>query len=175
MTLKLVVSGAQVGADIAGLRAATACGIQTGGWMPKGFRTTLGPLDSALVELYNLQETESEGYPQRTQKNVQVADGTIQFAYNWNSPGEKLTTRLVKEAGQPNYQVSLLLNLDECRVDTNPTDLFTATDITKEVTTWIKENNIEILNVAGNGNTAIEDTVEKFLGQVFQQLQQGPP
>ncbi len=134
--------------------------------MPKGYRTTLGPLDPDLVELYGLQETESEGYPQRTQKNVQTADGTIQFAYNWNSPGERLTSRLVKENNQPNYKVSLR-NMDSgwSVLDGN-VRVF-------GVAEWIKTNNIEILNVAGNGNLDIEDCVERFLGQVFQQLQQG--
>lgn len=137
--------------------------------MPQGYRTTLGPLSPELVELYGLQETESEGYPQRTQKNVQVADGTIQFAYNWNSPGERLTSRLVKEAEQPNYQVTLLLTLDECTVFDVYSDHLGEVG---KVAAWIKENEIEILNVAGNGNTAIEDCVEKFLGQVFTLLNQ---
>lgn len=138
--------------------------------MPKGYRTTLGPLSPELVEEYGLQETESESYPPRTKKNVQTADGTIQFAYNWNSPGERLTTRLVKEAQQPNYQVTLSLSLHECRV----VDVYS--DHRGEVgrvADWVRENNIDILNVAGNGNLAIEDCVEKFLGMVFQQLQQG--
>jgi Circularly permutated YpsA SLOG family len=39
-----VVSGGQTGADQAGWRATEACGIPTGGWMPKGFLTEEGPL-----------------------------------------------------------------------------------------------------------------------------------
>ena len=38
-----VISGGQTGVDQAALRAAKAAGIETGGWMPKGFRTLAGP------------------------------------------------------------------------------------------------------------------------------------
>ena len=33
--IDLVISGGQTGVDQAGWRAAKACGIRTGGWMPK--------------------------------------------------------------------------------------------------------------------------------------------
>ncbi|HJT77421.1 MAG TPA: putative molybdenum carrier protein, partial [Gemmataceae bacterium] len=41
--LERVISGGQTGADQAGLAAAKACGIPTGGWMPKGFLTVAAP------------------------------------------------------------------------------------------------------------------------------------
>ena len=41
--IKLVISGGQSGADQAGWRAAQACDIPTGGWMPFGFLTEEGP------------------------------------------------------------------------------------------------------------------------------------
>jgi Circularly permutated YpsA SLOG family len=37
-----IISGGQTGADQAGWRAAKACGLETGGWMPKGWKTELG-------------------------------------------------------------------------------------------------------------------------------------
>ena len=42
MPLQEVWSGGQNGANIAGLRAAKAVGLKTGGWMPKGYRTEGG-------------------------------------------------------------------------------------------------------------------------------------
>ena len=36
--LEKIVSGGQTGADQGGWRAAVACGLATGGWMPEGFR-----------------------------------------------------------------------------------------------------------------------------------------
>ena len=38
-----IISGGQTGVDQAALRAAKACGIPTGGWAPKGWRTEDGP------------------------------------------------------------------------------------------------------------------------------------
>jgi len=43
MTINLIVSGGQTGADIAGLRAARALDIPTTGFMPKGWTTERGP------------------------------------------------------------------------------------------------------------------------------------
>ena len=43
----------------------------------------------------------------------------------------------------------------------------------QEVVDWIKLHNIEILNVAGNRGSvypAIQGFVEKYLGEVFEQL-----
>jgi hypothetical protein len=40
--LEKVISGAQVGSDISGLRAAKTLGIPTGGTMPYGYRTKAG-------------------------------------------------------------------------------------------------------------------------------------
>jgi Circularly permutated YpsA SLOG family len=39
MLLKKIISGGQTGADQAGLRTAKRLGIETGGWMPQGWRT----------------------------------------------------------------------------------------------------------------------------------------
>ncbi len=64
-----VISGEQTGADQAGLRAAKACGIATGGMMPKGFRTLDGP-DKALAEEFGLREHTSPSYNMRTSANA---------------------------------------------------------------------------------------------------------
>lgn len=164
--LQQVISGGQIGADVAALRAAHACGIPTGGWMTKKFRTRLGPMSPEDVEKYGMIETSTIRYSTRTKKNVQAADGTIQFAYDWNSAGEKLTSRFVQEAGQTHFHVTLMLT---------PTGYVIADEKVRllKVAEWIKQEKIEILNVAGNGNTEIEDCVEGFLGQVFHQLNQG--
>lgn len=162
--LKKVISGAQIGADIAGLRAAHSCGLLTGGMMPKGFKTKHGVLPGEDVKLFGLRETQDSGYPLRTRMNVRDSDATIQFAYNWDSPGEKLTTRLAREYGKPVFPVVLHCpEFENYMVMSRPTMLL----ITVE---WVKAYNIETLNIAGNGNTAIEFCVESFLVEVFTQL-----
>ena len=53
--LDRIISGGQTGADQAGWRAARACGIPTGGAMPKGFLTEDGPRPE-FAGLYGARE-----------------------------------------------------------------------------------------------------------------------
>lgn len=68
-----IISGGQTGADRAALDWAIAVGIEHGGWCPKGRLAADGPLHPR----YRLDETESEGYRQRTKRNVADADATL--------------------------------------------------------------------------------------------------
>lgn len=153
--LEMVISGAQIGADIAGLRAAHACGIPTGGVMPKGFRTKEGPLDPETVALFGLHETETSDYPPRTAMNVNFADGTVRLGYDFNSRGERLTKKLCEKYGRPYFDVSL--------------DYYDGWHVDDEgLLNWITLNKIHVLNVAGNAEKHIEIVVEQFLTEVFE-------
>ena len=68
-----IISGGQTGADRAALDFAIQNGIPHGGWCPKGRNVEDGPIDAK----YQLQETPSSDYPQRTEWNVRDSDGTI--------------------------------------------------------------------------------------------------
>ncbi len=133
--LKSVCSGAQTGADVGGLAAAKACGIPTGGWMPNGCMTLDGPRRD-LLETYNLKEHPKKGYPPRTDANVKDSDGTLRFASKWYSAGEKCTMKAIKWYGKPHFDIDI----------TKPV-LF---DSWFEVYKWLSENNIKVLNIAGN-------------------------
>lgn len=87
--LKKIISGGQTGADQAGLRAARALGIETGGWMPKGFLTENGK-HPEFAELYGMVEHSSARYAPRTKLNVAESDATLVFG-NIESPGSVLT------------------------------------------------------------------------------------
>ena len=87
--ITLVVSGDQSGADQAGWRAAQACDISTGGWMPFGFLTEEGP-QCWFSNVYHAREMPTKSYPARTVKNVQDSDGTIWFG-SVDIPGAKVT------------------------------------------------------------------------------------
>lgn len=166
MALRKVISGGQNGADIAGIRAAKASGLETGGYMPLGFRTLTGSLDPALVEVYEFEQTSSEQYPQRTRLNVLESDGTIQIAYNFDSPGEKLTTRLVRELHKPNYHVVLIEQDGGYYIQ----NFAKSQPEMLHICDWIKHNEIEVLNVAGNGDVRIEPIVESLMLGVFRNL-----
>jgi hypothetical protein len=126
-----VVSGGQTGADQAGLIAARRYGIPTGGWMPKDFLTSAGPVPD-LAREYGLQE-HSGGYADRTEANVRLADGTLRFAASFETPGEKCTLKWLRHHGKP--------YLDIDRADPPPVE---------EVADWIRQHKIKVLNIAGN-------------------------
>lgn len=150
--LEKIVSGAQNGADQAGLRAAKACGLQTGGWIPNGCKTLDGPRFDLLLE-YGLTEHASSAYPPRTEANVCIADATIRFASNFKSAGEKCTLRAIK------WFKKLYLDIDI----KNPLSV-------EEVVDWIKDNDFKVLNIAGNSedtSTGIGEFVENYLKEVF--------
>lgn len=153
--LKRIVSGAQTGADQSGLVAASLYNIPTGGWMPKGFITQDGK-HPELALIYNLKEHDSPKYPPRTYLNCKESDGTIRFASNFASAGEICTLKAIQQYNKSYIDVDL----------NNPIS-------PKIVAQWIQEENIEILNIAGNSNKSspgIEKFVVDFLSQVFEEL-----
>lgn len=89
MTPDRLISGGQTGADLAGLRAGRALQIPTGGTMPCGFKTELGPRPW-MATMYGMVEHHSPLYQPRTKVNVQAADVTFVFGET-TSPGSKLT------------------------------------------------------------------------------------
>lgn len=151
----VIISGGQTGADRAALKAAKACGLETGGWMPKGYLAQDGFFPE-FKELYNIQEHARSDYPPRTESNVQFSQGTLLFATNWKSPGEKLTLKLLKKHKKPYRQIDVPITM-------NP----------EWLADWIKVENIEVLNIAGNSeNTSfgIEEVVEEYLYILFRLL-----
>jgi hypothetical protein len=94
-----VISGGQTGADRAGLVAGKACGVETGGHTPKGYRTQAGP-DLSLRDEFGLSEHLSPEYPPRTELNVKNAHITLIFG-NEDSSGCSLTKRYCRKWGRP--------------------------------------------------------------------------
>ena len=74
--IEKIISGAQSGADRAGLDFAIEHHVPHGGWCPQGRKAEDGPIDPR----YNLQETPSSNYLQRTEWNVRDSDGTVVFS-----------------------------------------------------------------------------------------------
>ena len=73
--IEKIVSGGQTGADRAALDFAIERGISQGGWCPKGRMAEDGPIHAR----YQLKETPSSGYVQRTEWNVRDGHGTVVF------------------------------------------------------------------------------------------------
>ena len=132
MILKKVISGGQTGADQAGLAAAFMYTIPTGGVAPANFKTAAGPSVELLRDTYKLEARGS--YSSRTLENVNQSDGTIRLCIDFNSPGERCTLNAINQYEKPFLDVDLL-NPFLCSIAAN----------------WIVNNNIYILNIAGNG------------------------
>jgi hypothetical protein len=154
--LEKVISGGQQGVDIGGLIAAKEAGVKTGGWAPRGWKTTVGANPGLAV--YGLQEHHKVGYPPRTKQNVNDSDGTLIFATNMNSAGTKMTIRYAEELGKPYHLVPL-----------PPVDIYQVTD---EIVKWIKVSAVHTMNVAGNRlNPDYHRDITKFiLKHVFTRL-----
>lgn len=145
-----IISGGQIGADIAGLKAAKKLGLETGGWAPKGYRTETGS-NTSLRDIYGLREDSSSNYPPRTKKNVASSDGTLIFGRS--SPGVNLTIKSCQNF-KPFFIVTYPVPKDEGII------------ILEDVADWLIDNNIKVLNIAGNRenkNPGIEKFVINFL------------
>ncbi|MDR3667998.1 MAG: putative molybdenum carrier protein [Ignavibacteriaceae bacterium] len=140
-----IISGGQTGADIAGLKFAKNYGIPTGGYTPKEYMTEEGKKPE-LKDLYGLLECNGS-YGERTILNVKESDGTVVFADKM-SDGSFLTIETCQKEDKP------------CLL--NPT--------VEELLKWINDNNIKVLNVAGNRESVspgIELRVYKFLEEAL--------
>lgn len=126
-----IVSGGQTGADRAALDWARLRGVPHGGWCPKGRLASDGPLPAH----YQLQETESAGYRQRTRLNVRDSDATLILNTGALDGGTLQTLRFARTLGKP----YLVIQLDELTLD----------EAAKQVSGWLGEGRFRVLNVAG--------------------------
>jgi hypothetical protein len=129
--IKKIISGGQTGADRAALDAAIKLGIPHGGWIPKGRITEEGPLS----EKYQLQEMLTDSYAERTEQNVIDSDGTLIICRGKPTGGSDYTREMALK-----HRKKIL------HVDLNRTSSFDAASL---ISSWIKLNQIQILNVAG--------------------------
>lgn len=139
-----IISGGQTGADIAGLDAAIALGIDYGGTLPKGRLTEEGPLDPKYDRM---TELESSSYPKRTLKNVLDSDATLLFTVGKISGGTALTLRMAKENGKPYLHINL---------ESQPED-----KAVQVISSWLSKVKPEILNIAGSRESKAPGIYEK--------------
>jgi uncharacterized protein (DUF1786 family) len=93
-----IISGGQIGADRAALDFAIEHGMPHGGWCPCGRLAEDGPID----ERYQLQETPSRRYAERTEWNVRDSDATVVFTVSpVASGGTALTIEVAARLGKP--------------------------------------------------------------------------
>ena len=147
--IKKIISGGQTGVDRAALDVAFELGMPCGGWCPKGRKAEDGAIDSH----FPLQETESEEYPVRTERNVLEADGTLILTHGKPTGGTAFTIKMAEKHKKPYLVIDLSRNMDST-----------------EVVTWIKAQGIAVLNVAGPRESkcpGIHGRAVNFLREVF--------
>ena len=133
-----VISGAQTGVDRAALDVARALGIAHGGSVPRGRIADDGPIPFN----YNVVETDSAGYPERTRKNVLDSDGTILITRGPLRGGSELTRAFATEQGKP-FRV---IDLDTLSEEVAAT----------QIIDWLRSIKCRTVNVAGPRSREIE-------------------
>jgi len=128
-----IISGAQTGADLAGLDAAKALSIPTGGSMPNGFKDLEGNKPE-YASKYGIIALKSTSYPARTLKNVMDADATLILATNANSAGTKLTIKYCNQMDKPYLLLDPRFEMHESHAE--------------YMVKWLRQ--YDIINIAGN-------------------------
>ena len=151
-----IISGGQTGADIAGLKVAKKYEIQTGGYMPKGYKTLEGNKPE-YKDTYSMKETNTPYYGYRTELNARESDCTIWFGENKKSSGRTCTFNAIKKHNKPHMDIDI--------------NKFPSID---QVVEWITTNKYNIINIAGNSETTtpgIEKIASTYMDQLFAKLQ----
>jgi hypothetical protein len=130
--LEKLVSGGQTGADRAGLDVAIRHGFPHGGWCPKGRKAE----DGIIPAQYQLVETPSASYLQRTERNVRDSDGTVIFTIaNDLSGGSKRTAEFAAKHRKPWIHLALRSSTYE--------------DPALLLQRFVDQSGIRVLNIAG--------------------------
>jgi hypothetical protein len=155
-----IISGGQTGVDQAALRAAKACGIPTGGWAPKRWRTEDGP--APWLADFGLREHASADYLDRTRANVGDAGLTLILITRESDLAREtaLTLRVaqVHKAHGVNHYVSVMSYpgaVERCR----------------DALKWFADAGESVVNVAGpreSESPGIGERTETFLAEVLQ-------
>lgn len=153
------MSGGQTGVDRAALDWAVKNGVDHAGWCPAGRIAADGVLDRG----YQLTETESSGYRQRTKRNVHDSDATLIIYRGSLEGGSQLTQRFAEKQHKPHF----MLNLDA------PLE-----DSLARCRSWLARHNPTRLNLAGPSEarcpSIYQDTV-KLLNALFCNHAQAAP
>lgn len=131
LLVEKIVSGGQTGVDRAALDAAIQLNVTHGGWCPKGRKAE----DGVINDRYQLIETETAEYSERTKLNIKDSDGTlilVPITPIKVTDGTILTIAEVKVRAKP-YLIIDLSNKDDIQ----------------SIIEWINDNKIKVLNIAG--------------------------
>ena len=145
-----IVSGGQTGADRAALDWAIARQVPHGGWCPAGRLAE----DGLIPDRYQLRETPSAAYPERTRLNVEDSDATLIISPRPLEGGTLLTVKHAEEVDKP-----MLIVTSE-----------NEEDAPEFLRAFIQEHEVGILNVAGpraSGSAEVEAMVTRLFDRAY--------
>lgn len=149
----IIVSGGQTGVDRGALDAAIDVGVSHGGYVPRGRLAE----DGRVPDQYQLVELDSTNYLVRTRQNVMTTQATLLLIPGKIlTGGTKRTLEFAQELGKPWWVA-------------NPQRL----ELVSKVVTWVQENEIQHLNVAGPRESkvpGIQELTRTFLREVLETL-----
>jgi putative molybdenum carrier protein len=145
-----IVSGGQTGADRAALDWAIAHGVPHGGWCPRGRKAE----DGMIAREYQLMETPSDDYVQRTEWNVRDSDGTVILSLSETlTGGSRKTAEIARQYGRPWLHLSRGAS---------------GADAGERLRRFVEEHRIRVLNVAGP-RASTEPAVRGFVSETLEQ------
>lgn len=176
--LRRVVSGGQTGADRAALEAARAVGLQTGGWILRGFLTSDGPRPElgtvfGLRELAgnvdrSLSSSVARAYVERSKRNVDDSDATIAIRLC----ASRGTDRTIGYAQTRRWQDGVIDN--ETSSAYRPCLVITSLDDANvdAIVDFVARHRVRTLNVAGHRASTVSvvnfsDRVQRLLTTAF--------
>jgi hypothetical protein len=130
-----IISGGQTGVDRAALDVALKHGIDSGGWCPTGRLDEFG----RIPDRYPVKELQAGGFTDRTLQNVKDSDGTVIIYPGKLSGGTEQTVRFCVEQRRPHELI------DVSNISTE--------EAAHLIANFVRENEIDILNVAGPRQT----------------------
>lgn len=151
---RMVISGGQTGADRAGLDAALAVGLLISGYCPSGRRAE----DGAIPPRYELVETGTADYGERTRLNVKHSSATLIAHFDELTGGSLHTLKACRAMERPCLPVPL-----------HPT-LPASARMVAQVVGWLRKRQVIVLNVAGpreSGAPGIHAAALAFLTRVL--------
>ncbi|MDY0161152.1 MAG: putative molybdenum carrier protein [Bacteroidales bacterium] len=143
-----IISGGQTGVDRAALDIAKDLNIKTDGYCPKGRLAEDGIID----QKYQLTETKTSFYQERTRKNIDISDGVLILCTDNKLIGG--TGLCLKYAKKKNKKI-LIIDLNN-HIYNNINDFLK----------WVKTYNLKNINIAGNresNNQGIYQKTYEFL------------
>jgi Circularly permutated YpsA SLOG family len=167
-----VVSGGQTGADRAALDAALECGIEVGGWVPKGRLAE----DGVISDIYpNLKEADTQDPARRTELNIRDSDATLILSHGKLIGGSEVTKNKADETRRPCKHIDLGKTVPATR------DCITQPQLTREelaaeqsaiteIEEWLSAVKPRVLNVAGpraSEDPGIYDATKRIMEGIF--------